>query len=650
MARTPPLFVSATSSVFNTSTSPKAVSVAVQSGDLVVVGIVGMQYNYATTISNASGVSFSLQARNNGVLGFLEVAIYAGAAPSTTTLNLELTGGNNYWGYQVQVWRNHGGVGQISHSRLNNAEPYLWLTTAVDNSAVMVVVGDSAVRDGANRVWRSNGTAAIETHYGRDLSKYTRYFAYHPDVGTVSQKTLGLTTPSDQTYVIMGLEILGSTASVPGIPSQEAFGTPTLTYGDVVITPTGIPSAEAFGTVVLVSTELRPTGIPTEEAFGTPSATVDTWRQIIERDWWYAAITGTQRTIGYRAIMVNPAGLQVGPDVPLTTGTIDYDGDSAERWSCNLSISGKEWVPTSPTSMLDPRAGLRCRLFWRLLINNSWVEIPVGTYYLENPKIKDDGTTATISVQGRDAVSILRETGYGSTVVAVGGLTIPAALARIFQRLLPYAPVKIETTSGVTLPANYELSGDDPLIDLTNIASQAGLIISTDREGVIVCAPTEEPQTYRADWQEGPDCPVVGTDRGITTSQMLNSVTVVSTNPDVIPPVSVTVEDDDPSSPTFVNGPFRRRGTTIRLDSVATIDGATSFARAVLNSRRRPTENVTVEVPGRGDLNFMDQVQLHSGNAQVAGAYRIARWTLPITGAAEGPPTMTVTMITRSLI
>ena len=439
-----------------------------------------------------------------------------------------------------------------------------------------------------------------------------------------------------------------TTISPAGIASGETFGTASMVY-DLTISPSGIATGQAFGTAT-VQTGIKiipPASITSGEAFGTPTVTEDSWRQIIERTWWKQAVEEFQRTVGFYAEMIDSNDTWV-MDLPVTSGSIDYDGEAAEQWAATLTIVGQEWVPRSPKDPLDPRSGLRCRLWWQLWKDGGWIRIPVGTYILEDPQIRDDGTTPVITIKGRDPLTLIRRNGYGSTVVAVGGLTIPDALTRIFQLVSQNTPITIESTSTVTLPAVYELTGNDPLDDITNIAAQAGLVVRTDRLGRIVCAPEPDNQDTRADWQEGPNCPVIDMDRDIDSSNMVNSVTVVSTSPEVTPPVSVTVEDTDPSSPTWVNGKWGRRSLTIRTDAAATEEGARALAYATLNGRRRPTETITVEVPGRGDLGFRDPIKLYRPASAVADTYRISKWTLPITGPAEAPPTMTVTMMTRS--
>jgi len=64
----------------------------------------------------------------------------------------------------------------------------------------------------------------------------------------------------------------GLTISPTGIPTAEAFGTPSIVLGAVTISPTSIPSEEAVGEPIVTSgaTVLLPVSIPSEEAVGTP--------------------------------------------------------------------------------------------------------------------------------------------------------------------------------------------------------------------------------------------------------------------------------------------------------------------------------------------------------------------------------------------
>lgn len=632
----PPTRIQTVQSSWIGNPNPRALEITVQTGDLIVV------FAGASGGGNHFGVSGGsltwTQRATSEYSGYCDARMWTAEATSSTTFSVSVSNnpsGNDYWGCIATVWRNHGGVGatMIAHADGVCTSP---ITLTSSDSAVFTAILDYDAWDGSTRTWRSvNGTSATELSYGRDSVEYTWYAAAYADTNAAGTYNLGLTVPNDIKWTMAGLEIKGTstggnslTVTPASVSSTLAFGTPDISYGAATRIPTGIASTAKFGIAI---------------------ARVDTWRQIIEGESWRAAVTAHQRTVGFRAEMIDKNDSHV-TDIPLSAGSISFDGDTAEQWACQVSIPGEEWIADGPSDPLDPRSGLRMRLWWRLLINGGWVEVPVGTFVMEDPRITDNGAMPTTGMRGRDPLTIIRRSGYGSLVISVGGLTVPAALERIMRQIAPSTPFRIESNSTVTLPPTYELTGQDPLDDLVNIARQADLVIRTDPEGRVVCARNPDSQTIRADWQEGPDCPVTDLSRDVNTSQMLNSVTVVSTNPEIIPPISVTVEDDDPSSPTWVGGVWGRRSMTMRTDAVATEEGARATAQGLLNGRRRPQEEIQISIPPRGDLMYRDKVALKRAMSGVANTYRVASWTLSFGSALQATPTMEVKMISRTIV
>ena len=92
-------------------------------------------------------------------------------------------------------------------------------------------------------------------------------------------------------------------------------------------------------------------------------------------------------------------------------------------------------VPVSTTSLLDGRSGTMLRVWWRILTTAGWMECPAGTLIVEDPEVTDDGTLS-IGVPGLDVLSSRRGK-YGASVVQVGGMTVSAALQRLFDTVAP---------------------------------------------------------------------------------------------------------------------------------------------------------------------------------------------------------------------
>lgn len=368
---------------------------------------------------------------------------------------------------------------------------------------------------------------------------------------------------------------------------------------------------------------------------------MSTWRDAIRTDAFLAAVTARVRTVGVRAEMVDFVGTPV-LDVPITGGTVDMRGEQAEQWACTVTLADPALLPQSSADMLDPRSGYRLRIWWRLWGSGAWAELPVFTGPLEDPDIDDDGTL-TYSLTGRDALTLARRGGYARQTIALGGLTVTAALQAIFAVVAPFSPLSIGTST-VTLPSTYEVGSRDPAEDWTEIAAMAGWVVRTDREGTIVCGPQPDPSTPSADWQEGEGCKVVRWRRQVKTSGIQNRVVVTSTSPDVDPVIVGIAEDNDEGSSTWVGryGPFE---LLIESDAIATQAAADSMAAMHLGRVLYPSESVEVEVPPRPDLEYRDVVQLARRRAGVAGEFRVSGWSLPL----GGPGLMSVSMMSRSL-
>jgi hypothetical protein len=94
--------------------------------------------------------------------------------------------------------------------------------------------------------------------------------------GVVTADVAGGGIPTAEAFGTPIVAYAQSIDGVGGIPTAEAVGTPTLTPGTAVLLPAGIPSAQAFGAPTIVpglatiNLDTLSKGIPSAEAFGTP--------------------------------------------------------------------------------------------------------------------------------------------------------------------------------------------------------------------------------------------------------------------------------------------------------------------------------------------------------------------------------------------
>lgn len=373
------------------------------------------------------------------------------------------------------------------------------------------------------------------------------------------------------------------------------------------------------------------------------------WEQMVTHTGYLAAVTTSPRTVSGRLAVLDEGGTEIG-DVPVTSLTVDYDGESAERWALDFTLADQSWVPRSDEDLLHPLSGHRVRAYWRIKAGQAWAEVPCGTYWTDDPGVDDNGTSITMDLSGHDAVAHYRRGGYGGRTIDVSGATVTDALTTVFEAL-GVTDYRISPTTA-TLPDPYALgTADDPWDDVADIAAMAGCDVWADRMGVIVVAPTPEPQSTRFEWQEGPTCPIVHMHRQLTTSAIRNRVVVTSTSPDVDPPVTGVDQDNDPSSPTWVGRPgFGVRETRIKSDKVTSVEAAQNMARATRMRWARAYEALDVDARQRPDLEFRDLMAASSSRSGVAGLWRVRGWTLHIPCGVQAPAQMRVRTQTRTML
>ena len=626
-------------------------------GDLIVVSAATLQgtSTYGLPTNSGAPLAWTLhQDARAATAGQVTVwSATVDAARASMTVTVPRTSGTEAWGLVVTRWGNAAAGASAKKTSTTGGAPQVTLTTTAANSAVLVVAADYWETNGT-RVWVPGAGSASEILYSYNSGAYSVYGATYLDAGAAGSKTVGLSSPGDMGYGIVALEIAyslaGTVMTADGIPDDGGVGAPSALYGPTM-TADGIPDDGGVGSPTFIPGAVTVTapGIPAEDGIGSPTATSGSWRQVTAGVPWRQAVTSPERVVGWRVELIDQVSREHRMSLPVVAGSVDFRGDDVEQWACSLTVRGAEWVPQKATDPLGPVSGLLARVWWTVAAGGmSPMEIPMGTYVLEDPQVSDsnDGSPE-VTVTGRDPLALIRRTGYGSATVAVGGLTVPAALSVIMRAVAPATPVRIDQSSTITLPAVYEVGMQDVGKDLTEISGIGDYICRTDREGSVVIGPSPEPDEVLADWQEGPDCAVTELKRSIDTARMVNSVTVVSSSTEVDPPVVGYAEDDDPASPTYVGGPFQRRGITVQSDVVASEEAATALARRTLSGRKRPTESVDVTVLPRGDLDYRSLVNLYRPSTGVGGLYRVGGWSMSITPPGAPPALMRVTMLPR---
>jgi len=329
-------------------------------------------------------------------------------------------------------------------------------------------------------------------------------------------------------------------------------------------------------------------------------------------------------------------------DLPITGGEVVMRGESDQVWSCSLTIDDPAWVPRSPADPLHPLSPYRIAIWWRIrLASGLWGEIPLAVFRTGKPKTDSRGRT---TITGEDVLSVAKRGGYGGAVIPVGGLTVDAALKRLFATVAPTVPFVAEPSS-VVLPDVYELGRRKASEDWTDLADMAGQVIRADREGTLRSATPPTAGDIKLSLVEGPGCIMTDVERELSDT-VYNRVVVNCTNPDLTEPLYGVDQDDDPTSPTWV-GAFGPYELTIDSDVPTTVEAATNMARMQRARYRRPAETVSTKIRPRPDLDYRDTVQVTRQRTGVAGLYQVSGLRLPLPIPGHEPGLMDLDFMSR---
>ena len=366
----------------------------------------------------------------------------------------------------------------------------------------------------------------------------------------------------------------------------------------------------------------------------------------VPSDVWLARMQAADRLCDTRIEVVD-SDLSWVQDVTPDGGSITMTGDAISRYKATLS-----WVSDYPvdwTDLLHPLSGNRIRIWWQEWVPevDAWVEVLLMTGWPEDP---DADLDPGLSWSGTllDVLGECQRSDYSQQSIDVSGQTVDAALSALFAAVAPWVSTNFPATTA-TLPTNYVLGANDPDDDWPKIAAMANLVVAPTRQGTVTVDDQSDGTTPVAVWASGMDhCAASKLSRSVKTSGIKNAVFAVTTSTDVVPPLTSTVMDTAPSSPTCVDsyGPSWER---VESDTPTTQASLDAVALAKYNELRRPIASTQVTCQPRPDLEYRDLVTLGFDEVGAVGDYYVAGWTLRLPSAGISPELMTVDLMDRAL-
>lgn len=322
---------------------------------------------------------------------------------------------------------------------------------------------------------------------------------------------------------------------------------------------------------------------------------------------------------------------------PIVDGQLIEAGDQLVEGTLDLTVpavdrAGRSWVPVDPLDPLNT-FGQRVALSYDVQrADGTWLPTPLGWFILDEWELDDDGS---VLVSALDATDALRTARLLTPMTPKSGGTFVSELRRLVGGRLPLdvtaAPADRAVPSGMSWDEE-RLDAIDEL--LTAWPARAEL----DSDGVLVVkADTLATDPADVELVEGQGGTVVGRKRAGGRAGLANVVVARGddTGDPAAPPVVGYAADEDPDSPTNVNGPMGELVRFFASPLLRTEAQAKAAAASILAKSLRPAQTIPVTTLPDPRIGVNTRVDITLSDGSTVRTIVLAA-TLPLTG--EGGP------------
>jgi hypothetical protein len=277
-----------------------------------------------------------------------------------------------------------------------------------------------------------------------------------------------------------------------------------------------------------------------------------------------------------------------------TDGSVTVDRGSAVRRTCSVSVPDTSLIPMTPTEQLAIYGG-------RLLIRRGVVygdgtseSVPLGLFRIDS--IEGDPTLGPVTFNGSGLEAVVADDKFLAPYSTRGATAAVTAITGLIQDSIPGAVI-VNRASDATLGTMTWDAQGDRWAAVQECATAIGAEVYADADGQFIIAELPDLLTATVAWDvdAGAAGVLISANRSFSREGMYNVVVASGENAeDNVAAVSATASDTDPTSPTYVSGPF---GRVPKFYSSATIINsglAQGAANKLLRDALKPTATVSL--------------------------------------------------------
>ena len=237
------------------------------------------------------------------------------------------------------------------------------------------------------------------------------------------------------------------------------------------------------------------------------------------------------------------------------------------------------------------------------------------------------GGGASIKVHVTDLSGAIKRNVWAMPFTVPSGLNYgDAAQSMVLNRLPSQVDFAISSTENITPLLVYGMAqGGDPWQDIQDLATAIGFEAFFDSRGVFVFRPIPDPSVGDPVWVFDEDSNPLVSDasRELSNEQTFNHVIVVGQSTSSANAVTAEAFDNNPSSPTYILGPYGEVTERLTFSLITSQDQAQATANALLFNSLGAADTVTITCVPMPALEPGDIIRVHVSDVNANGNYMI---------------------------
>ena len=356
-----------------------------------------------------------------------------------------------------------------------------------------------------------------------------------------------------------------------------------------------------------------------------------------------AVVASDQRAVVTAVVVLDDSELG---DLPQVGGTVDVDGtrDGALR-TLTLTVSPHpdafDWLTAAGAEIVVHR-GL-------VLPDGTSELVPLGVFVLDGDL--EEAEDGTLTVAAGDRSRRISRARWSDPYMVAAGTNVGAAISDLLHDRWPDCPIgasiaTIDKATGARL-TYLDGSDSDPWKDARALAASAGLDLYFDGAGEAQVRDTPDPESDPAcfTYDAGDKAVVLGQTRKAMLTQQYNGVIVTAEGSGVATPKRGEAWDEDPNSPTYVDGPMGRVPMFYSSPLLSSQDEVDSAAETMLARVKRPIEQTAFTLLPNPAHEAFDVVEFTQAD-DVVRRYMLDVVSIPLDSAGALTATAREAMVT----